>query len=152
MIKVAKRGTEIALYDPFDRWLGLKSRIFFGSPIDNFFEDPFWTEFGNGPVTVEEDGDETVVTAEVLEIPADKLEVSYDKNQRLRIRAEHKEEKEEENRRERSYREIDYRLDLPIDPKKAKATLEDGILTLRAPKGEKVKQTTKIAVEETKRR
>ncbi|HDI01785.1 MAG TPA: Hsp20/alpha crystallin family protein [Candidatus Bathyarchaeota archaeon] len=117
-----------------------------------FEEATAWLEVGPEPmsmirplVDVYETPDEVVVVAELPGVKKEDIEVSVIDN-RLEIRAEVRREEEVKreayHRRERYYRGFLRRIPLPtpVDPSGAKATYEDGILTIRLPKLAKEKR------------
>jgi len=93
-------------------------------------------------VSVSENDKEVVVTAELPGISKEDVELKIEDNV-LEIKGEKKSQKEE-NKRNYSWNEISYgmftrhiRLSSKVDAGKAKASYENGVLTLTIPKDEK---------------
>lgn len=135
---MTKKKTEVVPYDLFDSW-----------PTDRFFgllgrgrwlalRFPRFPEIPE--MTVSEKDDEVIVEAPVAGIPAENLEVTYD-GRSLRIEGT----VEKTSGGETISRRIGYEALLAINPEGAEATVENGMLTVRAPKGKRV-EATKIAV------
>lgn len=118
----------------------------FQQELNRLFNN-FFADFGGGwdlqptfpAVSVRDAGDLVTVTAEVPGVDAEDIEVSADGNV-LTIRGEKRMDKQEEQdnwtRVEHSYGSFLRRIDLPsaVDPDRAEASLEKGVLTLRLPK------------------
>ena len=132
------------------------ARLFDSFFRDSFFRDPFFTKgseldrwFGDfsaakfsPTVDVVDEESHLKISAELPGMTKDDVHLSIDNNV-LTIRGEkkHEEEKKEAGcyRVERSYGMFSRSLPLPvdIDPDKAEATFEKGVLTLRVPKAPK---------------
>ena len=125
--------------------------------MDRLFEDSFirpgrWvagngSEMGMLPLDVQMTPDELVVTAQLPGVKPDDLTVTVE-NGTLTIAGE---TRTEERREESSYLVQEIRrgsvsrtISLPdgLEPEKAKATFEQGVLTLRIPRAEQVKPRT----------
>ena len=102
------------------------------------------------PVDVSETEDEIIVKADLPGFTKDEVTIKASENV-LEIEAEHKEKKEEKKGRmyisERKYGKFYRAITLPaaVDFEKAKAKMENGVLTVKLPKKEKAKK--KIEVE-----
>jgi HSP20 family protein len=96
------------------------------------------------PVDVHEDGDQLVFTAEVPGIPKDAIEITVE-NRLLTLSGERKFEREEDrdqyHRIERAYGTFSrtFRLPANVDASQAKATFDNGVLTVSLPKSEEAK-------------
>ncbi|WP_246943795.1 Hsp20/alpha crystallin family protein [Bacillus pinisoli] len=116
--------------------------------IDDFFHRSFVSTF---PVDLYETKDELVITAEIPGVKKEQIFLDI-VGSTLRISVEHEEEVEEKNavqgyyRRERNYQrsERNVQLPYPISEKQVKATYQNGILKIRAPKGQKRKSRIQI--------
>lgn len=110
--------------------------------FQNFFGDlgPAYESFTSfPPVTVSDNGNEVVVTAEVPGMDADDIEVTAEGNVLTltgQKREERRDEKENMYRVERSFGSFLRRVQLPanVDNSAAQAELHRGVLTLRLPK------------------
>ncbi len=110
-------------------------------------------DFDFGPaVDVYEKDDEVIVEAELPGVKREDLEVSAaDDSITIRGETKHEEETKEEGyyrkeiRRGSFYRTVP--LPAPIDEDKVTAKLEDGVLTIRAPKAVDVRGGKKVKVE-----
>ncbi len=132
------------LFDDFDR-------IFrdFRLGTEDFFRSRRWPALlprdGSGVrralVDLKDTGTEFVVQAELPGVAKEDLDIEVTKAG-VEFRAEAKQEREEEEEgyflKERSYRSWHRRVSFPSEvlPDKAEAKLEEGVLTLRAPKKE----------------
>jgi HSP20 family protein len=133
---------------PFGELLSLRQamdRLF----EDSFVRPPGWgSGSGDGfttlPVDVSLTSDELVVEAQLPGVKLDDVEITVE-NGRLTIRGETATERSENDGdflvREIRRGSFSRTISLPngIEPDKATATFEDGILTLRIPKAEEVK-------------
>lgn len=116
--------------------------------IDDFFQRSFVPSF---PVDLYETKDELVITAEIPGVKKEQIYLDIIGNT-LRISVEHQDELEEKNtihnyyRRERSYQrsERNVQLPYPVSEKQVKASYQNGILKIRAPKGQKRKSRIQI--------
>ncbi|MBM7662393.1 HSP20 family protein [Bacillus mesophilus] len=118
--------------------------------IDDFFQRSFVPAF---PVDLYETKDELVITAEIPGVKREQIYLDIVGNT-LRISVEHQDELEEKNtvhnyyRRERAYHRSERNVQLPytVSEKQVKATYQNGILKIRAPKGQRRK--SRIQIEE----
>lgn len=132
---------------PFGELLSLRQAM------DRLFEDSFVRPPGWGsgpgdgsslPVDVSMTADELVVEAQLPGIKPDEVEITVE-NGRLTIRGETSSERSETEGdflvREIRRGTVNRSISLPngVEPDKAEATFEDGVLTLRIPKAEAVK-------------
>jgi HSP20 family protein len=141
-----KKGNDSELQKPFE---GLSS---LAESMDRAFED-FWAPIGSGRfgssllrgfggmssgVDIKETAKEVIVSAALPGV--DKKDIHVDLTEdRLTIRAEHKEETEHKGKnkhREQSYRQFCHSFTLPAAVKsdQAKASYKDGVLRLELPK------------------
>ena len=116
----------------------------FGRALDEIFREMHRefrlpAGFARPFVDVYERGGEVIVEAEMPGVNKEDIEVTATEDA-VEIRAEARREAEERGERyflrERSYRGFyrKVRLPAPVDPKKARATYENGILRVRLPK------------------
>lgn len=111
--------------------------------MSNYFDEIDSKTFGL-PVDLKENEDEFVVEADLPGFNKDEVEIEVN-NQTVRIKAEKKVEEEETKDeyivRERRVRNVTRTLKFgkPINAKKAKVSLGDGVLTLVLPKAEEAK-------------
>jgi HSP20 family protein len=132
---------------PFGELLSLRQAM------DRLFEDSFVRPPGWGsgsldglglPVDVSMTAEELVIEAQLPGVKLEDVDITVE-NGRLTIRAETGAERSEDNGdfliREIRRGSFNRTLNLPsgLEPDKAAATFEDGILTLRIPKAEEVK-------------
>lgn len=130
----------IIKYDPFRELEQLRDSI------DRFFEEglrlglPVLQETVVTPKTnIYEEDNNLVVEAEIPGVDEDEINIEVH-DDKLQIRAEHKEEKEEKKRnyytRETSYGAFFKSIALPqdVDRNKAEATFKNGILKITLPK------------------
>lgn len=118
------------------------------SSLDDFFQKNFNTTI---PIDLYETDKELVIKAEIPGAGREQIQLDIE-GQYLRISVEHKEENEVNHhhhnfyRRERSYQRSERRIQLPypISEKQTKATYLNGILTITAPKGSKLKKRIQI--------
>ena len=155
------------------RWEPLSNMVSLRNAMDRLFEESFvkpsnfWTEFGNGELSLDLDVYQTdkdvVVKAAIPGVKPEEVDISITGDV-LTIKGEHKEEKETKEKdyylKERSYGSFRRSIQLPVSVKteKAEAVFENGILTLNIPKAEvakpkqiKVKSTPAPAIESTKK-
>lgn len=138
----------ITRYDPLGEMVSLRSAM------DRLFEDSFvsplsWRTISGGealtpPIDVHETADELVVTSALPGVKAEDVEITMT-GQTLTMRGEFKAD-EQINRdqylyRERRFGTFSRTLQLPVRVQGdlAKATFQDGVLTLHIPKAEEVK-------------
>ena len=130
---------------PFSELVSLRQamdRIF----DDNFFRPyaPLGESLGRLPLDVRSTGDALLVEASLPGFGPDDVDITLENNT-LSIRAEKREEQTEESGdwlvREISRGAMMRTVALPtgLEPDKAEATFEQGVLTLRIPKAEQVK-------------
>lgn len=134
-------------YDPFSEMVTLRQAM------DRLFEDSFVSPLtlrsfnGEAPapaLDVHETGDEIVVTAALPGLKAEDVDITIT-GQTLSIRGEFKADENISRDaylyRERRYGTFHRQLQLPVrvQGEAAKATFEDGVLTLHIPKAEEVK-------------
>lgn len=118
------------------------------SSLDDFFQKNFSSSI---PIDLYETDKELVIKAEIPGVKLEQIQLDIE-GQFLRISVENKEEKEVSHhiqnfyRRERSYQRSERRIQLPypISEKQTKATYQNGILTITAPKGFKLKKRIQI--------
>ena len=134
---------------PFGELMSLRQAM------DRLFEDSFvrparsWTAFGESvlPLDVRSDPDELVVEAALPGVKPDDVEITVEQGT-LTIRAKTSAERREETgeylvqeiRRGESSRTVS--LPSGLEPDKATASFEDGVLTLHIPRAEEVKPRT----------
>ncbi|WP_456277381.1 Hsp20/alpha crystallin family protein [Bacillus sp. AK128] len=143
--------------DPFKHVMKSMDDFFNAKPlkgvmnsIDDFFSRSFVPSF---PVDLYETKDELVITAEIPGVKREQIYLDIVGNT-LRISVEHENEIEETNtvqnyyRRERAYQrsERNVQLPYPVSEKQVKASYQNGILKIRAPKGQRRK--SRIQIEE----
>ncbi|MBM6616822.1 Hsp20/alpha crystallin family protein [Bacillus sp. RD4P76] len=103
------------------------------------------------PIDLYETNTELVIKAEIPGVKREQIQLDIEGHY-LRISVEHKEENEVTHRnhnfyrRERSYQHSERSIQLPyaISEKHCKATYQNGILTITAPRGTKVKKRIQI--------
>lgn len=134
----------LRLYEPRGGWLerGTLWSQLFGPSAFGLFED----EKGLLKPRVDISENETAYTVKADMPGFNKEEVRIEvENGRLRLEAEHKEEREENKEsyhlKERRYGTITRTFILPedVDPEKIEATMENGVLKLNLPKTEKTR-------------
>jgi HSP20 family protein len=131
----------VSLSDIMDRMLSNA----FVRPLD--MTTPFWGTTRAMPVDVIENDEGYTVKASVPGIKPEEVDITIEDNV-LTIRAERKtEEQKDENAvrwQERYYGKLERRFNLTseVDPSKATAELEHGVLTLSLPKAEAAKPKT----------
>lgn len=134
---------------PFGELMSLRQAM------DRLFEDSFvrparsWTTFGESvlPLDVRNDPDELVVEAALPGVKPDDVEITVEQGT-LTIRGKTSIERREETgeylvqeiRRGETSRTVS--LPSGLEPDKATATFEDGVLTLHIPRAEQVKPRT----------
>ncbi|MFP4598335.1 MAG: Hsp20/alpha crystallin family protein [Persicimonas sp.] len=102
---------------------------------------------------ISESGDKLCVTAELPGMGADDIDVNVH-GDRLQIRGEKRQEKEEEDegyyRTERSFGSFQRTIPLPqeVDADKAEATFKNGVLSVEVPKIEGKEQGRKVKIKE----
>lgn len=116
----------------------------------SFFDDddwPNWPEISstNKGLDIYETEDAVVVEAAVPGVPEDKVDVSIEGNV-LTISAKHEETEEKKEKKKTVYKEsrqtsFSYSTNLPrmVDATKAKAEVENGVVTITVPKTEEEK-------------
>jgi HSP20 family protein len=142
-----KRRRDLIPRDPFD----IVRR--FRTEMEDMFQDfmggfgpsfPELMEFRTPPVDIRETENEIIVKADIPGFDKENIDLEI-AGDRLRIRAESKVEKEEEekgyHRRERAYKGFYREIMLPKNTKsdESKATYKDGVLEITLPKTEKEK-------------
>ncbi|MFZ3591470.1 Hsp20/alpha crystallin family protein [Bacillus sp. DJP31] len=142
-------------YEPFKHVLRSMDDFFHAKPlrgamdsIDGFFQRSLLSTF---PVDLYETKDELVITAEIPGVKREQIYLDIVGNM-LKISVEHQEESEEKQhvhsyyRRERSYQRAERTVQLPypVSEKQVKASYQNGILKVRAPKGQKRKSQIQI--------
>lgn len=125
----------LTTYDPFDPFTKL-DRVFFGDP---FFSNATTAVAAFG-TDVTDEGDHYQLTADLPGFKKDDIDISVEDGI-MTIRAERKEETEEEDkkgryiRRERTYGSYKRSFDLAdVDDESITAKYDDGVLTLTLPK------------------
>ncbi|KAA0546133.1 Hsp20/alpha crystallin family protein [Bacillus sp. BGMRC 2118] len=116
--------------------------------IDEFFGRSFLAGI---PIDLYETDTQLVIKAEIPGVKRDQIHLDIE-GQYLRIAVEHKEENELNHnthnfyRRERSYQRSERHIQLPypISEKQTKASYQNGVLTITAPKGSKLKKRIQI--------
>jgi HSP20 family protein len=116
--------------------------------IDGFFQRSFISTF---PVDLYETSNELVITAEIPGVKREQIYLDIVGNT-LKISVEHEEDREEKYsvhsyyRRERSHHRVERTVQLPypVSEKQVKATYQNGILKVRAPKGQRRKSRIQI--------
>jgi len=140
---------DITRWDPFSELSNLRRTM------DNWFDEvrPFrFTDGGDGgaayfPVDLYETNDEVVVKASLPGVKPEDIDISVT-GQLLTLKGETKDEREEKAqnyyRRERRAGTFVRQLTLPteVDPNKADAEFEHGVLQLKLPKAESMKPKT----------
>jgi HSP20 family protein len=124
---------ELVKFSPFSPWMS--DRFF---PL---FDRDEWTRFPTqGGLEVFETDKEVVVKAPLPGIAPDKVRVTYEDENILRISAQSEETKEEREKKkvvhvEKQMRSYEYATPLhrPIDAEHITADMEDGVLTVKAP-------------------
>lgn len=128
------------------KWDPFKLDFYWPRWIRPFFEEEDWPELTlTEGLNIYEEDDKIVVEAAAPGIPADKLEITYEDGV-LHIRGEAEETEEKKKKKKVIYRKqmvssVDYTtyLPRPVDPKKIKAEVKDGIVTITAPIAEAAK-------------
>ncbi|MGM0435794.1 MAG: Hsp20/alpha crystallin family protein [Bacillota bacterium] len=125
----------------------------FNDLVDDFFRPVRSLRHDTFKIDVEDKGDAYEITADMPGINRDDLKVSYD-DSILTIDVKHEEEDEDKDEeknyihKERRVASMRRQINLPdIDPAKLKAKLEDGVLTIDAPKSEVQDQGYVVDVE-----
>ncbi|MCK9235512.1 MAG: Hsp20 family protein [Acholeplasmataceae bacterium] len=122
--------------------------------INDFFQDDFYPMRRYTRETfkldVKDEGNAFIIEAELPGVKKENITLNYHDGL-LDIAIEHQEEKEETDQnylhRERRYRSMRRTLNLgELDESQIDARLEEGILTVKAPKKERVETTTKIEI------
>jgi len=134
------------------RWEPLRDFVTLREAMDRLFEDSFvgrrpgaWTPAeGTLPLDMYQTEDAAVIKSAVPGVKPDEIDVSISGNT-LTISGESKEEEEVKDedyiRRERRYGSFSRSVVLPegLEPDKAEASFEDGVLTLTIPKAPETK-------------
>ena len=152
-------GEEVSAMTDLVRWNPYREMLALHDSIDRLFADAFsptpWSgSWGAGTLAVDmyETDKALVVKAALPGVSEDDIDVQV-RGDVLTIKAESKAEEEEErfgwHIRERRYGVWQRTLRLPVEVKggKAKAELENGILTITLPKSESVLDAIKIKVQ-----
>lgn len=112
--------------------------------LPSLWEEEEWPEIGEG-LTVYETDDDVVVEAVVAGVPEDKVEVTIEGGV-VTIKAEHEESEEQKRKKKVVYREArkakylyTTNLPRPIQPDKAKAEVENGVVKVTIPKAPEAK-------------
>jgi len=139
---------DIMRWDPFAEMASLRETM------DRLFDEvrPWRYSAGNGsgtyfPVDVLDTNEDVIVKASLPGVKPEDIDISVT-GQVLTLKGETKEEREEKEgsyfRRERRYGTFVRQLQLPteVDPNKAEAVFEHGVLRLTLPKAEAVKPKT----------
>lgn len=139
---------DIMRWDPFAEMASLRETM------DRLFDEvrPWRYSSGNGsgtyfPVDVLDTDEEVIVKASLPGVKPEDIDISVT-GQILTLKGESKEEREEKEgsyyRRERRYGSFVRQLQLPteVDPNKAEAVFEHGVLRLTLPKAEAMKPRT----------
>lgn len=134
------------------RWLreGSEQPLTLRNAIDRLFEDSFVRSgAGTGAVSfprldLHESDDEYVISAAIPGVTPDDVEITVDDGMvhiRGEIRRDESVEEDQYLYQERSFGHFARSIGLPaaIQPDKAEATFENGVLTLRMPKSEETK-------------
>lgn len=141
--------------EPFNHFMKSIDDFFQSKPLQgamNSIDEFFQRSFVSGiPVDLYETEKELVIKAEIPGVKREQIGLDIE-GQLLRISVEHQEEKEVNHqtqnyyRRERSFQRSERHIQLPypISEKQAKATYQNGILTITAPKGSKMKKRIQI--------
>jgi HSP20 family protein len=128
--------------DPFDE-------------LERLFDE--LTDFGTGPgratpVDVADEGDAFVVVVDLPGFSTDDIDVQLDDERTLAIRATREDSERFTDdayvRRERRRESVDRTVTLPevVDPDRAEATVDDGVLTVRLGKETRADEGTTIEV------
>lgn len=128
--------------------------IDFYNMVENFFNDsraPFKSFNEKFKLDIKEKDKEYTVEAEIPGYSKDDIHIKFD-NDRLTISVSKKEEKSEEGEkyihRERSYQSMERSIYLPnIDEGSIKASFENGILKITAPKSAEAAKKTEIKID-----
>lgn len=128
--------------------------IDFYNMVENFFNDnqaPFKSFNDKFKLDIKENDKEFIVDAEVPGYSKDDIHIKFD-NDRLTISVSKKEEKSEEGEKyihkERSYQSMQRSIYLPnIDEGSIKASFENGILKITAPKSAEAAKKTEIKID-----
>jgi HSP20 family protein len=138
------------------RWEPMREMTSLRDAMDRLFEDAFihpgfmapaWGAAEMLPVDVYEAGDQVVVKAAVPGVKPEELEVTVT-GDLLTIKGEFKQEEKVEKpnylRQERRYGSFCRQVGLPagVNPDKASASFQNGVLTLEIPKSEAAKTKT----------
>ena len=127
--------------DPFREM----ERVFFGRPLGGFFSENGLTAY---PTDITDKGDYFLLQTDLPGFSKEEISLELQENL-LTVRAQHKDEVEEERyvRRERRFNSYcrSFRLK-DIDTDKISAKFENGVLTLTLPKLEEVKPVTRQLV------
>jgi HSP20 family protein len=119
----------------------------------DLLDDDRWGQIDESDgLSVYETDDQVIVEAKVPGVSEEEIDIDY-QDRNLVIRASHQESEEEKKGKKvvyRSFSESNYaysaQIPCPIDPKRIKAGLSKGILTVKLDKAEEAKPT-KIKVE-----
>jgi HSP20 family protein len=137
----------ITRYNPYGELVTLRDTM--GRLFEDSFVSPLtWRQLDgemlNPPIDVHQTGDEIIVTASLPGLKAGDVDITIT-GQTLAIRGEFKADetvsRDQYLYRERRYGTFHRQLQLPVRVQgdAAKATFEDGVLTLKIPKAEEVK-------------
>jgi len=135
-----------------EKWEPFREMRSLWDQVDRLFSDFFGRfplerrvqEVGYPSVDVEETKDNVIITAELPGMKKKEINITVGENA-LTISGEKKREKEEKGRTfyraERSYGKFERTIPLPceVEPNKANARFENGVLTINLPKSEKAK-------------
>jgi HSP20 family protein len=150
-----KNKLSSSAHEPFKHVMKSMDDFFNAKPLrgvmnslDDFFQRSFVPSF---PVDLYETKEELVITAEIPGVKREQIYLDI-VGSTLRISVEHEDELEEKNtvqnfyRRERTYQrsERNVQLPYPISEKQVKATYQNGLLKIRAPKGQRRKSRIQI--------
>lgn len=117
--------------------------------LDRFFSDPFGVLLSEMPrrslAQIRETEDSYKISVEIPGVPNEDVEINVDGNM-LSIRAERREEKDEEGNYFKQYRSFNQSFSLPnnVDTENIEARLENGMLELTLPKTETQKKKIEI--------
>jgi HSP20 family protein len=155
MQKDDKQKQSPSTHEPFKHVMKSMDDFFNAKPlrgvmdsIDGFFQRSFIQTF---PVDLYETSNELVITAEIPGVKREQIYLDIVGNT-LRISVEHEDDHDEKHtvhsyyRRERSYHRAERTVQLPypVSEKQVKATYQNGILKVRAPKGQRRKSSIQI--------
>lgn len=126
-----------------------QTQVDMGRMLDRFFSDPFGVLLSEIPrrslAQVRETDDSYQISVEIPGVPNEDVEINVDGNM-LSIRAERREEKDEEDTYFKQYRSYSQSFSLPsnVDTDNIEARLENGVLELALPKTETQKKKIEI--------